>query len=328
MLLFYDGFELRATEDRLAQAASRLRGAIRYLKRGIEGVQPATGLYVAFISLVRALRASGIEVRVNDFAFARAHPELPVGMFGYGPVLDWLSLPNPKVLGPGSFGDPKRFGALSRHKSVKAVIQACDWYREYHRPYCADNLVTWPVGIDVERYADASADDKTIDVLIYDKIRWNRPDAWDNVMSPFLFELQRRGLTYKFLLYGYHRHSKYVRLLRKARSMAFICEHESQGLACLEALSMNVPVFAWDEGRLVDPCEQPFASPGLAVTSVPYFDDRCGLRFKGETVAEDFSAFWSTLSGFRPRDYIIETLTPGQCAERYLAIYDRVATLR
>ena len=217
------------------------------------------------------------------------------------------------------------FGALSRHNSVKAVIQACDWYREYHRPYCADNLVTWPVGIDVERYADASVHEKTIDVLIYDKIRWNRPDAWDNVMSPFLMELQRRGLTYKFLLYGYHRHSKYVGLLRQARSMAFICEHESQGLACLEALSMNVPVFAWDEGKLVDPCEQGFASPGLAVTSVPYFDERCGLRFKGETVATDFGTFWDRLRGYRPRDYIVETLTPGQCAERYLTIYDRVA---
>jgi hypothetical protein len=59
------------------------------------------------------------------------------------------------------------------------------------------------------------------------------------------------------------------------------------------------------------------------VTSVPYWDERCGMKFGG---AADFEAawrqFWELVRGetYRPRDYILETLTLERRAREYYDI--------
>jgi hypothetical protein len=105
----------------------------------------------------------------------------------------------------------------------------------------------------------------------------------------------------------------------------FLCEHETQGLAYQEALAMDVPILAWDEGVLVDPHLQPFLPEGVTVSSVPYFDDRCGLRFRHEALQSQFTQFWRQLSTYRPRDYVVEKLSMAESARRYLAFYNSAA---
>jgi hypothetical protein len=57
------------------------------------------------------------------------------------------------------------------------------------------------------------------------------------------------------------------------------------------------------------------------VTSVPYWDERCGHRFES---AKDFTVswdlFWENVNAGRysPRDYILENLTLEKCAQLYL----------
>ena len=64
------------------------------------------------------------------------------------------------------------------------------------------------------------------------------------------------------------------------------------------------------------------------VTSVPYWDDRCGLRFS--TISE-FECFWPRFwqnvnsGAFRPRDYILDNLALEDCARHYVSIVQRVA---
>ena len=105
--------------------------------------------------------------------------------------------------------------------------------------------------------------------------------------------------------------------------MIFLCEHETQGLACQEALSANIPVLAWDEGALVDPMLRPFAPSGLVVSSVPYFDSRCGERFKAQDFETGFTSFWYGVesSRYRPRQFILDTLSLPRSAENYLSLY-------
>jgi glycosyltransferase involved in cell wall biosynthesis len=110
--------------------------------------------------------------------------------------------------------------------------------------------------------------------------------------------------------------------------MLFLCEHETQGIACQEAMASNVPVLAWDEGVLVDPMFRKFAPDDFRVTSVPYFDDRCGERFTLPNFEIAFSKFWNNLDGYSPRQYVLERLSLEKCAQAYLAAYGSLMPAR
>jgi len=321
ILMFYDGFERKARERVGARVFHRLRCAARAAWRRTRGKQVNTGFYAAFVALVAGLRKLGCDVRINDFAAARARPAYPVGLAGYPSVLTHADLPNPTIFGPGDPGYPDAAGAWARQAKVGFVIQPSRWFVEYYRPYCGDKMLCCPVGIDVEVLEDAATQPKSVDVLIYDKIRWDRDTLVPAVRDRLVAKLVADGLSYRILEYGQHTQAMFFAALRPARAMAFVCEHETQGLACEEAMAMNVPVFAWEEGRLVDPRQLPFAKPGLRVSSVPYFDDRCGRVFTAATLEHDFDAFWADRAAFQPRAYVAAALSPAATARVYLDAY-------
>src|SRR5438309_1531345 len=69
--------------------------------------------------------------------------------------------------------------------------------------------------------------------------------------------------------------------LEQCRTMRLLCEHETQGIAYQQALSCNVPILAWERsGYWQDPAYYPDKVKFAPVTSVPYWDDRCGRTFK------------------------------------------------
>jgi hypothetical protein len=321
VLLFYDGFEKQAAPGRLGRIKSDLRGHARALWRRSRGKQVNTGFYTAFLSLVAALRRIGCDVRINDFALANSMPDYPIGIAGYQSVLARVaSLPNPMLFGPGDPGHPDAAGRLRRNSRVHHIIQPSDWYVDLYRPACGDAVVRWPVGIDVDAIPDAADHAKSIDIVVYDKIRWHRDTVCPAVLDRLIRHLDARGLSHVTLRYGDHTQQDYFDRLRSARAMAFLCEHETQGLACQEALAMNVPVFAWDEGELVDPVQRPMAPPGLWASSVPYFDATCGVKFAVAALETSFDDFWQRRSTFHPRDYIATELGLEKSAYDYLAL--------
>lgn len=321
VLLFYDGYELKARENIAERLFHNARCAARAVYRRAKGKQVNTGFYVAFVALCEGLRQLGCDVRINDFAAARAKPDYPIGLAGYPDVLTRVDLPNPVIFGPGDPGYPDTAGAWAKQDKVKFVIQPSDWFVAYYRPYCGDKMLRCPVGIDVDQIPDASASEKTIDVLIYDKIRWHQETLVPAVRGRLIKKLETDGLTYRILEYGKHTQQMFFADLARSKSMAFLCEHETQGLACEEAMAMNVPVFAWEEERLVDPRQIPFSSPDLRVSSVPYFDERCGAVFKVDNIETAFDDFWSNISNYAAREYIAGNLSPESTALVFLEAY-------
>jgi hypothetical protein len=65
------------------------------------------------------------------------------------------------------------------------------------------------------------------------------------------------------------------------------------------------------------------------VTSVPYWDERCGRRFSD---IQEFQLLWNEFwelaeaKSFRPRDYVLENLTLEKCAPEYLSIVQQLRT--
>lgn len=85
---------------------------------------------------------------------------------------------------------------------------------------------------------------------------------------------------------------------------------------------------AWDRGGYwQDPCYYPHKVKYEPVSSVPYWDDRCGLKFTGiEDFSRQLDAFITVgeAGAFDPRAYITENLTLEKCAARYISLVNDI----
>ncbi|MGR9172409.1 glycosyltransferase family 1 protein [Rhizobium sp. KDH_Rht_773_N] len=315
VLLFYDGFDMRAEKTRIGKVRSKAREAARFLYCKWRGIHDRSGFYTAFSSLHRSLKAYGCDVRVNDFEAARKRPHYPIGVAGYASIIDKLEGPNPILFGHGDPGSPERVANDGRFVNI---IQPCDWALRFSFPKYGEKLRVWPAGIDMPK---PLTEKKTVDFLIYDKIRWHRETQVPAILDKITAELSRAGRTFEVIRYGKHTKDSYNAALARSSAMLFVCEHETQGLAYQEALAAGVPVLAWDEGRLVDPKIIDRVPPDFEVSSVPYFDARCGLTFRIADFPDRLADFWKRVDTFRPRQYIEEELSMKVCAKRYLDLY-------
>lgn len=323
ILAFFDGYDLKARPGLTGRIVSAAHFFFRTFKRRLSQQQVHTGFYVAFDSLVQSLRGIGCEVRVNDFAFARKHPDYPICMAGYPSVFERVKLPNPILFGPGGVGAPENVSDFKDDPQFVRMMQPSDWFARLFEPYCGDKMWTWYAGIDTAKIPDFSNEQKTYDFLVYDKIMWNRDTLEKSLLKRVLQHLDSRGKSYKVIRYKAHTHATYMQSLRESKTMIFLCEHETQGLAYQEALAAGVPVLAWDEGKIVDPVFQQYAAGAVGVSSVPYFDERCGERFQHGNFESMFDRFCENLEGYQPRAYVEECLSMEVAAKRYLDEYSK-----
>ena len=197
------------------------------------------------------------------------------------------------------------------------------------KPYWGDAVKAWPVGIDTEAWCPSKADQKTVDVLLYDKVRWEHDRIEHALIEPIRNILRKSRRSFQEIRYGSYHEEDLSTALSCCRAMVFLCEHETQGLAYQQALSCNVPIFAWDRGGYwQDPSYYPHKVKFEPVTSVPYWDDRCGKRFIS---AADFAAkweeFWANVvaGDFKPREFIVENLTLEGCARQYVELAESIS---
>jgi hypothetical protein len=227
------------------------------------------------------------------------------------------------------YSHPSDDPTLLTRLDIRKILVPCEWMRRMCEPFWADKVVAWPVGIDTRRWSPVPTRRRDIDVLLYDKIRWQRERFGPGLLEPILRHLRAKGLATVTLRYGAYREETYFEMLQRSRSMVFLCEHETQGIAYQQALSSGVPVFAWDRGGAWrDPAYYPDRVQFGPVSSVPYWDERCGMTFRQtDTFAGRFDIFWKRVveGAFQPRDYILENLTLEICARRYVEIVEMVA---
>jgi glycosyltransferase involved in cell wall biosynthesis len=217
---------------------------------------------------------------------------------------------------------------LLRRLPVKMVLVPGDWYRRMFEPYYGEKVRAWPVGIDTDKWVPQDSE-KIHDFLIYDKVRWEHERYEKELIEPIRTELRQRGLSFQEIRYGFYQEEEFHRKLAACRAMIFLCEHESQGIAYQQALACGVPILAWDRGGYwQDPTYYPTRAKFGPVTSVPYWDERCGVKFSG---VEEFGArleeFKAGLDAgrFAPRDYVLEHLELGSKAKEFVRIVERVA---
>lgn len=295
----------------------------RLIRRLVRGAPQPGGQQRVAINLCAGLDQLGVPYRFNDFRAARRSPDTPVGIIGKGHLLDEHRWRNPILFGASVMSHPLADPTLlERHPNIRRVLVPGAWMRTMCAPYWGDRVHAWPVGIDTDLWAPLPQAAPEFDVLVYDKIRWEHDRYSAELLQPILSHLERAGLKVARIRYGYYREAEFYSLVRRSRSMIFLCEHETQGIAYQQTLACNVPILAWERrGCWQDPEYYPHRVKFEPVSTVPYWDERCGATFAGAaSFAAAFDAFWPhvTQGHYSPRTYVLENLTLAHCARLYL----------
>lgn len=295
----------------------------RVIRRVVRGPRRAGGQQMVFINLVKGLKHLGVPYRVNDFGHVRRNPNDLACIVGKPEVLFEREWRNPVLFGAAVFSHPLDCPDLFERYPVRRMLVPGEWMRRMCEPYYGQRVTAWPVGIDTDEWSPVRGAG-TVDVLVYDKVRWEHETYNQSLIEPIRAVLRAHGLTFEEIRYGFYEPEDLKRALARCRAVVFLCEHETQGLAYQQILSSGVPVLAWDRGGC---WQDPFYFPDRVrygpVTSVPYWDERCGVTFAD---AGDFgdrlAQFWDGVStgAYRPRDYVLEHLTLRQCAADYVRI--------
>src|SRR5207248_2632290 len=99
-------------------------------------------------------------------------------------------------------------------------------------------------------------------------------------LDPIKNILEQHNLSCQFITYGKYDRQELMTKLKNSKAVIFLCEHETQGLAYQQILSTDIPILAWDkEGYWTDPSYYPDKVQYQPVSSVPYWDERCGIKF-------------------------------------------------
>jgi len=303
----------------------------RVVRRAVRGKQTPGGMQRYFLNLRDGLERTKVPFRTNAFHHIKSHPEAIAGIIGKGHMLRRYDWRNPIMFGPAVFSHPIDDLAVFNDAPIKMILVSCEWMKKMYAEHVDVPIGVWAAGIDTYTWVPAPREQKSIDVLVYDKIRWERGKYEPELIAPILSCLHRCGLRHQVVRYGFYRDEEYLQLLRNCRCMIFLVEHETQGFAYLQALSSGVPILAWDRGGAwKDPAYFPDKVVFEPVTSVPYWDERCGRRFCDiDDFGANWQAFWDGVQtgDFKPRDYVLGNLTLEKGAQQYLRFAEKLGNV-
>ncbi|MEE1945146.1 glycosyltransferase family 1 protein [Pedobacter sp. KR3-3] len=303
----------------------------RYLRRFIKflsGKKKIGSLERVFLNLCKGLELLGIPYHKN-LPFSQIRSNDRIIALGMGPqVLAGYNQPNKIIAGIGLMTHPSNWPTLFKDYPIATYLQHSEWSAAiYNRWYGPNSSKIWPVGIDTAYWQPQNtAAQKTI--LVYVKFLWDRELNEENLLKPILKFLTQNKIDHRLITYGNYILEEYKEQLTNSKAMIFLCEHESQGLAYQEAMAMDVPIFAWNQGLWLDKNLPAWGeTEPVAASAVPYFDETCGDTFKNiEEFERKFPAFYTNVEAhaFQPRKYILDHLTLEKSTARMLEIIKEV----
>lgn len=302
----------------------------KLIRRIIRGAPQIGGVMLWYIHLRMGLDKLGVPYRINDYSYLKKNPHEWALVIGKPHVLEKIPKKNPIIFGPGVGSHPSELSTYSTLSGLKQIIVSCKWLEElYSRDLQSPIPVSiWPSGIDTETWRPVSHEKKAKTILVYDKVRWDRESYESELIAPIVKRIEKEEIAVKYIRYGKYKEKDFKEILGQVDAMIFLCEHETQGFAYLQTLSANVPIFAWDRGGpWKDPSYYPDKVYFEPVTSVPYWDSRCGEKFS--TIEEfqfNFSLFWKkvTIDEYQPREFILENFRLEERSAKYLQLIQEI----
>lgn len=300
----------------------------KLIRRVIRGKHRPGGQMMVAVNLMKGLDKLGINYRFNDYKYSQKNPTELVCVIGKSHLIFKKKFKNPILFGASVFSHPIDCPDIfEKYQNLKKIIVPGSWMKDmFAQHYGIDKLISWPVGIDTDEWNPSiKSEELDIDFLIYDKIRWHYDKYQEEIINPIVTYLEKNGFSFTVVKYGAYNPSDLKLKLARSKSVIFICEHETQGLAYQQILSTNTPIFAWDRGGYWQdaayfPDKVKYEGN---VSSVPYWSEQCGIKFK------DIPEFYDSIeifldklnsNAFNPREYILKNLTLEKAAEEFYHI--------
>lgn len=238
------------------------------------------------------------------------------------------------LFGPNCFVMPRE---LTRHVESIALINSANsfvvpsqWVKDKYLHYDANVIAgrpihIWASGIDTEKFKPKAPKRKidSIDqmkVMIYFK---NRTDTDYEAIVNSLKLLGVKEENIFTLNYGAYSQQLLLDVCEIADAAIILANTESQGIANLEILSMNVPCFFVDQTKWtyeVDP-----KIVWEAASSMPYFNMQMGAlhSFNPDFIEQMKGFLMMTVAGiFAPRQYILENFSLAKKARDYVSLIE------
>ena len=218
------------------------------------------------------------------------------------------------LVGPNIWIEPTERPPLHRFSDF---VAPSEWVKNYQESYeCMKdkNIHVWSVGIDTNTWSPDYTKEKDFDAFMYFKNR----DEQDLIDTCGL--LVEENLAGHVLAYGGYPEDHLLEFCHRSKFAILLTGTESQGIAYMQMLSTNLPLLVLNKSTWEAPNGKLFPA-----SSVPYFDERCGMIVEELTldVLREFSENVSA-GAYSPRDYILENHTVELAAKRYLDILEGV----
>lgn len=208
--------------------------------------------------------------------------------------------------GPNLVVVPQESERILNSDKIDRIVLNSEWTKEFYEKECPNligKICIWAVGVDTEFWSPSSVKKRrNTNILVYNK---NQNDLYVKLL-PILEQYGEVDV----IKYSEYTSKEYKQALNDAAFMVWLSATESQGLALLEALSMDVPVLAWDPGQweyYSQELEKEFIYRNAS--SSPYFSSQCGLKFKSSEEFEskliEFMHEMKKLR-FKPRNYLFQ----------------------
>ncbi|RYY07497.1 MAG: glycosyltransferase family 1 protein, partial [Sphingobacteriaceae bacterium] len=256
----------------------------KIIRRILRGKTQPGGVMMIALQLLKGLDKIGIKYRFNDFRFIKQNPQEIACLIGKPQILNHHHWKNPILFGAGIFSHPiDQPDLFNKYPTIQKILVPGNWMYNMFYPYFGNKTSIWPAGIDTD-YWTPTKQNNTFDFLIYNKIMWDKSNRNQILLNPILDTLQAGNYNYQVINYGSYNHEILLQKVRESKAVIYLCEHETQGMACQQMMATNTPVLAWDKGVFwEDPAYYPHKIQYEPVSSVPYWDNRCGLKFKNIT---------------------------------------------
>jgi hypothetical protein len=237
----------------------------------------------------------------------------------YSPTypIDVSKYPNTRfIFGPHFSVFPEQ--SLQWIKGPNSVyIQPSKWATDVWitNPLCKGmDIRPVPFGLDTQAFNEIKPLNERTEVFVYYKTR-----AHEDLYF-IKRKLEEMGIAYKLFSYDErYDENAYRNCLHNAKYGIWVGRHESQGFALEEALSCNVPILVWDVLSMNQEIGPNYAD--IPATAIPYWDSRCGeIFYKQGHFDYAYRLFMSKLRRFKPREYVLSTLTMEKCEKEFLKL--------
>ena len=191
-------------------------------------------------------------------------------------------------------------GSIIASPEVDYVITPSEWVSKAYIeevPSLATKCIEWAAGVDTEFWNPNPNIERT-HVIIFTKPQIGPiPDV-----APYAKYLESSGYLVDLIEYGSFTQEEYRSKLNRAKFLVGFVASESQGIAWLEAWSMNVPTLIWKND------ENNIKGQKFSTSSAPYLSEATGLFFEN---FKDFTKFIPPQEGpsllFSPRQWILRS---------------------